>query len=82
MDKIKALIKIKQLIRGKKRRNVKASRLEEIERLITANLDISTTEIKEIIYGQTDRNSSFRSLKFRLQTQQKIKLQILNRGEE
>ena len=67
MDKIKALIKIKQLIGSKKRRNIKASRLDEIEKLITSNLDITDAEICDIIYGKVTRTSSFRSLKFRLE---------------
>jgi len=67
MDKIKALIRIKQLIGSKKRRYVKASRLDEIEKLITNHMDISDTEIQEVIYGKVNRTSSFRSLKFRLE---------------
>jgi len=67
MDKIKALIKIKQLIGSKKRRNIQASRLDEIEKLITSNMDISDAAICKVIYGKVSRSSSFRSLKFRLE---------------
>ena len=67
MDKIKALIKIKQLIGEKKRRNIKASKLEEIEKLIISDPDITDEEICKIIYGNLSKSSSFRSLKFRLE---------------
>lgn len=67
MDKIKALIKIKQLIGKKKRRNVKASRLDELEKIISSNMDLTDTEICELIYGELKQTSGYRSLKFRLE---------------
>ena len=67
MDKIKALIKIKQLIGSKKRRNVKASKVEEMEKIISKNLEISDSEICKKLYGDDKKSSGYRSLKFRLE---------------